>query len=374
MTPGPHQGDVRRGSGFAGRLLLAQALVLGAGAATTWAVATAVGPAIFHTHLRRAQVPHTDAEARHVEQAFNSALLLSISVAVVTSVAAALLVSWYFTRRVRGSIAAVSQGASGIAAGRYDARVPDPGLGAEFTTLAASYNQLAERLGATETTRRRLLSNLAHELRTPLTTIDAHVEAIEDGVRQADHDTLGVIRSSTRRIRLLAEDLSALSRAEEGGLPLDVHVVTARSLAEAGIAAAAERFRAADVELTLAASTDARVQVDTERIGQVLGNLLDNALRHTPAGGRVTVTVERDGAEVTIAVADDGDGIAAEHLDHVFERFYRTDTARDRDHGGSGIGLSIARALVESLDGSLTAASDGPGAGAMFTLRLPLAT
>ena len=357
--------------GFATRLLLAQALVLVAGALTIWLVASTAGPSIFHDHLAEAGVAHTGTETAHVEEAFASALLLSVTVALIAAVAAALAVSWYFSRRIQRSIVHVADAAADIAAGHYQARVDDPGLGSEFATLAATYNTLADRLEATETTRRRMLADLAHEMRTPLATIDAHLEAVEDGVRDLDTSTLGVLTSSTRRLRRLAEDMAAVSGAEEGNLRLDVAIGDAAQLADR--AADAVRPRYADKRVTLAAELQSagQVSVDPDRIGQVLGNLLDNALRHTPTGGTVTLSCRRTGRWVEYTVTDTGEGIAAEHLPHVFDRFYRADTARDRNHGGSGIGLAIAKALVQAHGGSIHATSAGPGLGATFTVLLP---
>ena len=360
-------------SGFAGRLLLAQALVLVAGALTTWLVASAVGPSIFHDHLERAGVDHTASETQHVEEAFASALLVSLSVALLAAVAAALGVSWYFSRRVQRSISPVTAAASQVAAGRYDARVPDPGLGGEFTSLTRTFNALAERLGAVETSRRRMLADLAHEMRTPLATIDAHLEAVEDGVRDLDQNTFGVLRDSTQRLRRLAEDIGAVSSAEEAGLDIHPEPVDPAALAEAAADAATDRYTAKDVRLETRLRTQDPVLADPDRIGQVLGNLLDNALRHTPAGGTVTLACSRVDRWVQYTVADTGEGIPNEHLDHVFDRFYRVDTARDRHHGGSGIGLSIAKALVETHGGGISVSSDGPGQGATFVVRLPVA-
>lgn len=356
--------------GFAARLLLAQALVLGAGAVTTWVVASTVGPDIFHNHVRRSGVAHTAAETRHVEEAFSSALLISISLALLAAAASALAVTWYLSRRVHRSLTAVTASASEIAAGRHGSRVPDPGLGREFGTLAATYNALAARLEQTDTTRRRMLGDLAHEMRTPLATIDAHLEAVEDGVRDLDEATLGVIRGSTRRLRRLAEDIAAVSRAEEGNLDLTMEPVSAAALAQAAGEGALDRFAAKGVHLHVEANTTERILVDPERIGQVLGNLLDNALRHTPSGGTVTLTCRRVNQWVEYAVVDTGDGIEPQHLGHVFDRFYRADTARDRDRGGSGIGLSIAKALVEAHGGSVSVTSAGVGRGSSFTVRL----
>ena len=155
--------------------------------------------------------------------------------------------------------------------------------GKEFGTLAATYDALAARLEQTDSTRRRMLGELAHEMRNPLATIDAHLEALEDGVRDLDEATLGVIRGSTRRLRGLAEDIAAVPRAEEGNLKLTMEPVHAATLAQAAgqapLAGLPRRACTCNVE----ADNAERIVVDPERIGQVLGNLLDNALRHPPA-------------------------------------------------------------------------------------------
>jgi two-component system, OmpR family, sensor histidine kinase BaeS len=357
--------------GFAARLLAAQALVLVAGGITTWVVASAIGPAIFHQHLTEAGIHHTPSETKHVEEAFSSALLISIAIALLAAVVAALVVSWYFSHRVQRSIRDVAAAAGNIAAGRHGARVPDPRLGGEFSTLAGTFNALADRLEATDTTRRRMLADLAHEMRTPLATIDAHLEAVEDGVRPMDEQTIGVIRRSTQRLGRLAEDITAVSRAEEGKLDISPVPVDASEIARAAVAVAGERFDAKNVDLQLKDGHAGPLMVDPDRIGQVLGNLLDNALRHTASAGTVTLANRQRDRWVEFVVTDDGEGIAAEDLAHVFDRFYRVDTARDRNHGGSGIGLSIAKALVEAHGGQITAASEGPGQGAVFTVRVP---
>ncbi len=364
-------GRDRPRSGFGARLLGAQALVLLAGAVTTWVVAAIVGPAIFRDHLHRAGVPHTTSETRHVERAFTSSLAIAISIALFAATLTALAVTWYFSRRVQRSVAQVAAAAEHVAAGQYDARVNDPGLGREFAVLAATSNTLAERLEATQTTRRRMLADLAHEMRTPLATVDAHLEAIEDGIRPLDADTLDVMRLSTRRLRRLAEDISAVSRAEEGTLNIAQQPIAAADLARAAAQTSDDRFAAAGITLATDLKTDAHVLVDPDRIGQVLTNLLDNALRHTPAGGTVRIACSARGPWVEYVVTDTGDGIAPEHLSHVFDRFYRSDAARARTHGGSGIGLSIARALVKAHGGEITASSAGTGQGAEFTVYLP---
>ena len=367
---GPRLG---RRPGFAGRLLLAQALVLVAGAATSWIVAAAVGPGIFSDHLAEAGVEHTPTETAHVEEAFASAMVYAVVVALAVALVIAFAVTWFFTHRVKRSIDAVTESAALIADGDYRTRAARPGLGVEFDVLSGSINELAERLEHVERTRRRMLSDLAHEMRTPLATIDAHLEAIEDGVRSADRETLEVLRSSTDRLGRLAKDISAVSQAEEGQLQIHPRPVQVAALVRDAIAMARPSAEAGHVHLVdRIESGSARVSADPERMGQVLGNLLDNAIRHSPADSSVVVSCRDAGRQwVELSVADSGDGITAEHLRHVFDRFYRADTARNRAQGGSGIGLTITRALVEAHGGHISATSAGPGQGSTFTIRLP---
>ena len=374
MTTDP--GQRRSGPGFATRLLIAQTMVLVAGAATSWIVAASVGPGIFSDHLQQAGVSHTATETAHVEEAFASAMVVALVVALLVSLAIALAVTWFFTRRVQRSINAVSHSAARISTGDYRIRVGSPGLGAAFDQLTTTINQLAERLETVERTRRRMLSDLAHEMRTPLATIDAHLEAIEDGVRAPDTETLAVIKSSTDRLGRFARDISAVSKAEEGQLDVHPRSVRAVDLVGAAIGAARAAAETKHVRLLEEVETEsAQVLADPERLGQVLGNLLDNAIRHSPPEHTVVVSCRQAGRRwVEFAVADSGEGIAPEHLGHVFDRFYRADTARNRAQGGSGIGLTITRALVEAHGGRITASSPGPGQGATFTVRLPTAS
>jgi two-component system sensor histidine kinase BaeS len=358
--------------GLAGRLFAAQTLVVCAGSVTLGLVAAAVGPASFHDHLRQI-TGHVDPDAaRHVEQAYASANAVSLTVALVAALAAALAVSAYVARRVAHPVGQLAAAAVDITDGHYDTRVTTPGLGDDFDTVVAAFNAMAGRLAEVEATRRRLLADLGHELRTPVATIEAYVDAAEDGVLVPDEDTWAVLRAQTGRLRRLAEDIAAVSRAEEHQLDLRPRRIAVADLVGAAVAAAKPRYTDKGVTLATAVAADlSELHADVERMGQVLGNLLDNALRHTPAGGTVTVTADRDRSGVRITVADTGEGIAAEHLPHVFERFYRADAARDRSRGGSGIGLAIVRAIVTEHGGRVTAHSGGPGTGTAVVVALP---
>ena len=234
---------------------------------------------------------------------------------------------------------------------------------------------MAEALESTEQTRRRLLGDVAHELRTPLATIEAYLEGLADGVRTLDEHTLAVLGAQAGRLHRLVEDISLVSRAEEHRLILARTSVPATRLVEAAAAAVRPAFQAKGVALHTTVATGTPVlDVDRDRLVQVLVNLLTNALRHTPADGTVTLAAGPSDEGVVLSVTDTGEGIATEHLPHLFERFYRADPARDREHGGSGIGLAIARALVHAHGGTITAASEGPGKGAVFRISLPPAS
>ena len=245
----------------------------------------------------------------------------------------------------------MASAASEVAARCYEDRVADPGLGIEFATLADSYNSLAQRLGKVEAIRRRMLADLAHGMRTPLATVEAHLEPVEDGVRSLDADTRTVIRMSTRRLGRLAEDIAAVSQAEEGTLDIHQQAVETSALVSAASEGAQDRFTAKGVRLDTHLNFRDSVLADPDRIGQILSHLIDNALRHTPAGASVTLSCRRADRWVEFVITDSGEGIAPEHLGHVFDRFYRVDTARDRYRGGTGL-------------------SPGPGRGGTFTVRM----
>jgi two-component system, OmpR family, sensor histidine kinase BaeS len=363
----------RRRDGLAVRLLVAQTIVLLTGTFTAWLIAAAVGPTLFHNHLSQANVGATPALNHHAEEAYQSANVISLSLALVAALVVAMAVNVYIARRIARSVATIAEAASDVAAGQYDVRVPAPGLGPEFDALASGFNQMAGQLRSVERSRSRLLADLGHEMRTPLATLEAYLEALEDGVATLDAPTASLLRSQTRRLARLSEDIGTVSRVEEGQVGLQIRAVQPASLVRAAVDSAAEAYRAKGVRLvaeTLASLT--AVRADPDRMGQVLGNLLDNALRHTPAGGTVTVSANSSGrGGCDLAVADTGDGIPAEHLPHVFERFYRVDAARNSDQGGSGIGLAIAKAFVEAHGGQLTVTSRGKAQGSTFHIWLP---
>ena len=189
----------RPGSGFGGRLLLAQSIVLIAGAATAAAVAAMVGPPLFREHLRRSGIPAGPHTTHHVQEAYRYGALISASVALAVALLTALVASWYLSGRLGRSITDFSSAAGAIASGRYDHRVETPHLGDDFTALTTAFNQMAAKLESVEETRRRLFSDLAHEIRTPVSVLEAYLDAVEDHVLVLDAKTVAVLRDQARR-------------------------------------------------------------------------------------------------------------------------------------------------------------------------------
>lgn len=357
-----------RGKGLAATFFFAQILVLAVSVLVAVLVASVVGPPLFHEHLNQANGGHDTTQMLHVEQAYAAANIWTLGLALAAALVSCLVLTWYVARRIQKPIQALTQAANAMAGGQYDIRVPAVGAGTEVEDLARSFNTMATQLERTEDTRRRMLSDLAHELRTPVSILSIYQEALQDGVSHWDESTGKVMSDQLARLTRLVEDINDVSRAEEGRIELERASEDVASLLQSAAEAQRETYGAREVALEVDADTGLAVWVDRQRIGQVLGNLLTNALRHTPAGGTVILRARTSKSGTLIEVRDNGEGIAPEHLPHIFERFYRGDTARDRDHGGSGVGLAISRALVQAHGGTLTATSTG--AGAVFVIEL----
>lgn len=359
-------------SGLARRLIASHGLVIAAGASTLAGVAILTGPSLFRSHVRQALGPLSQDASGHLDAAFASALLLSIGLAVLVSAAAAFGLSWYMARRIAQPVSRLAGAAERIAGGSVHTRVPVPSPDDELADVSRSFNRMAAALEETETTRQQLLSDLAHELRTPMATLEGYVEGLEDGVVPPDAATWATLGDALTRLRRLVDDLGAVSRAEELA-DLKLQPVAPSVLASSAVAAAQPIAQQRGARLRADAGPDApEVLVDVERLGEALHNLIHNAVRHTPPGGQVTVAVDADKSWVELIVQDDGEGIAGQDLSHLFQRFYRADPARG-EHGGSGIGLTIVAAIVQTHHGTVHAESDGPGTGSRFVIRLPAA-
>ncbi|HRO93996.1 cell wall metabolism sensor histidine kinase WalK [Citricoccus sp.] len=356
------------------RLMLAQTLVLVVGLALVlWAV-VGLGPKLFHDLLVANHHAH-EAEMvgqRHMQEAFRVAGLSGLVLGGLPALGIAVVLSLYLYRTIGRSLTGFSTAAHQVAAGDYRVHLVPPRLGPEFDALASSFNDMAARLEAVDTTRRQMLADLAHEMRTPLSSIKVHIEGVEDGVVDFDQETTTVLYSQISRLERLAEDIRQLTQAEEGLTRLHLAAQHPATVIAEALAAIQQEATARDITLVTTTSGPAPgpVSMDRGRIGQVLANLLANALRHTPAGGTITVHTHYTPQAVTIAVTDTGEGITAENLPHVFNRFYRARTGREAGPG-SGLGLAISRALAQAHGGTLRARSPGPGHGATFELHLP---
>jgi histidine kinase len=301
---------------------------------------------------------------------FNEALMYAALAAMLV----AFVLSLIFSRSVIAPVRAMSQATQRIADGRYDERVQVKGAD-ELAQLATRFNQMAEKLDQVESMRRRLIGDVSHELRTPLTAIKGSMEGLMDGVLPATDETYQQIHAEADRLNRLVDDLQELSRVEARAYELDIRPVDVSSLVRSVTKRLTPQAETKRIMLDFEMSSDLPpVLADEDRAVQVLTNLTGNALQYTPDGGRVAISVKRMDGEIQFSVRDTGIGIPSEYLGHIFDRFYRVDKSRSRRAGGgSGIGLTIARALVEAQGGRIWAESAGDGQGSMFTFTLPIA-
>jgi signal transduction histidine kinase len=231
---------------------------------------------------------------------------------------------------------------------------------------------MAGELENSDKIQRNMIADIAHELRTPLTNIRGYLEAISDGVAKPDADTITSLNEEAILLSRLVSDLRELSLAESGALKLDFQMQDISGVLQKTIATQRPTAKTKGLTLTHFLSADLPpVNIDAHRISQVVRNLLENAIAHTESGGSITVTAEKADNQITIAVSDTGEGIPLEAIPHLFERFYQVDPSRARATGGSGLGLKIARWLVEAHGGTITVQSE-PGKGSCFTFTLPV--
>ncbi|MBM3926189.1 MAG: HAMP domain-containing protein [SAR202 cluster bacterium] len=299
----------------------------------------------------------------------NRSLVWTGIAALLAGVAMVFLVS----QRILAPVKSLNTAALRLGRGDLTQRVPVEDHG-DMGRLAQTFNVMAENLEKAEQQRRHMVADVAHELRTPLSNIRGYLEAVKDGVVQADAQTIDTIYQQVLHLSRLVEDLRLLALAEAGALKLDRQPESMEELMKKSVDAFSPRATAKGLTLTLdAASSLPLVSMDRTRISQVLSNLLDNAIFHTPEGGRVSVESVEAGGKVRVSVSDTGIGIPQEALAHIFDRFYRVDPSRARATGGAGLGLTIARQIVEAHGGSIGAES-APGLGSVFTFELPVIT
>ena len=331
---------------------------------------------LFRDALRRTAA--NDAEVRQLAQLLGEsratrqrvprlAALISLPIAVLLST----VLAWFIARPVRN----VTRAAARVTEGDLSARAPQfngSRAGDELTELTGNFNLMAENLERLENERKEMIADVAHELRTPLTILQGQIDALREGVRPVDDAALAKLEHQTQHLTRLVEDLRVLSAADAGRLPLELQTVDLARLAQR--VTAGFEVKAAAKGMVLSFTCDLRqnalVQADPHRLEQVLGNLLENAVRYTPEAGTVAVCVAKQQDAAVLEVKDSGPGLSEDAIQHVFDRFYRVDSSRGRALGGSGLGLAISKALVTLHGGRLEAANRAAG-GAVFRVILP---
>ncbi|MCX6045979.1 MAG: ATP-binding protein [Chloroflexi bacterium] len=294
----------------------------------------------------------------------------SLLYGAIGATAISLILGIFLARRLTHPLQEITAATRAVAQGDLNQQVAIRSND-ELGELARSFNQMNASLAQWQHLRRQMTADIAHELRTPISIILGHAEGLSDGVLPASAETFHVIQDEAERLRRLVEDLRILSLTEAGELPMNIQLTPLHALLEQAVTAYTPYALQKEIHLTLEAAPNLPiVPVDSDRILQVLSNLLSNALRYTPMGGCIVVSARRD-EQLQIAVQDSGAGIAPEELAAIFHRFYRGDKARHRQDGGSGLGLAIARSIIERHGGQIWAEST-PGAGAKFTFTLPL--
>jgi len=307
-----------------------------------------------------------------LRQSAEAAFLTRVSRAILISAGGAVLLALGLGAALASTISRpvreLTDGTKALAAGDLGHQVPVR-TADEIGELARSFNTMSADLARSTQLRKQMTADIAHDLRTPLSVILGYSEALQDGKLPGTPETYGAMYLQAQHLNRLIDDLRTLSLADAGQLSLQRRPVQTRGLLEHTALANLPQAEARGISLEVVGQ-DTTIMVDPDRLVQVLGNLVANALRHTPDGGRIVLATERAGDRVHLSVADSGRGIPPEDLPYIFDRFYRGDKARAAD-GASGLGLAIARSLVEAHAGQLTAAND-PNGGALFRISLPI--
>ncbi|HET6498700.1 MAG TPA: ATP-binding protein [Coriobacteriia bacterium] len=303
---------------------------------------------------------------------FRQSSFLGLAIATLVAVSLASLAGFAFAASLARPIDRITETAEALRSGDRDARTGVRGTDA-IGLLGVTFDEMADAIEADRELERRLTADVAHELRTPLQAIQATVEAMQDGVLPADDERLAVVRDETVRLARLADGILELTRLERGSTPMRHERVEADVPVRSAIDAHRALIESCELELVEDLEPNLVVLGDADRLTQAVGNLLSNAARYTPEGGRIEVRLRADGDRAVIAVSDTGIGLPECDTERVFSRFWRADTARDSSSGGLGIGLAIVKEIVER-HGGVVAAARRPEGGSVFTVRIPLAT
>ncbi len=285
----------------------------------------------------------------------------------------AILAGMIVSRTLVSPMSDFEEAAADIGQGDLGARVVPRGS-QEMIAVANAFNEMASQLEHAESLRQSMLADVAHELRHPLHVLQGNLQAMQDGVYPMNAEEIERLIAQTHHMTVMVSDLHVLAQAEAQQLPLQIQQVDIAALVK-DVAAVYQPLSAAreiELRVQLLGTMPAVINVDRARIRQAIHNLLENALRHTPDGGQITLTVQRSAGHLIIEVSDNGEGIAAGHLPLVFDRLYRGDASRRRSEESTGLGLPISKTIVDAHGGRITAASPGPGQGSTFTITIPL--
>jgi signal transduction histidine kinase len=297
----------------------------------------------------------------------------SLLVAGIAAGFAGLLVVMLLTRQALTPVRTLTAAASNLGAGDLTQRVPESGTD-EIGRLANTFNTMASDLELAVDQRRQLTADVAHELRTPLTNIQGYLEAIKDGVVDADDKTINTLHTQTIHLANLIEDLRIVAIADTGALALNKSHGSPVPVIKDSVGHFSQRARERDIELVINSdSSDIAVDFDETRLRQIVSNLVENALTHTPNNGNITVDLQANGLGLKMSVTDSGIGISIDDLPRIFDQFYRADQSRTRATGGAGLGLTIVKRLVEAHGGKISVTSES-GKGTSFIVQLPAST
>ena len=359
--------------GLRTRLFFSHLVVMLVGVASLVSISKISSPRFFVLHLERLENQGFDLIDVRTElvAGFELAWQRSTIWSVLVGTTAAGGLSYWVSRRIMQRLTQMEQITQKFAAGQMDARLPVSDI-PELSGLSTSFNRMAASLEGVEARRREVIGDMTHELRTPLTVVRGYLEELADGEIEASPEIYRRLARETRRLERLVNDLQELSKAEAGYLPINIQRVNLRPLLESLVEKFTEQLlEDGPVLLLQCPSVLPPVLADIDRTEQVLVNLLGNAVHYTNEGA-ITIDVGTEASLLWIAVIDTGIGIAPENLPHVFERFWRADQSRDRHSGGTGIGLTISRRLIELQGGQIQVESE-LGIGSTFRFFLPLA-
>ncbi len=349
-------------SGIAARIALGTIVVAGVAIAGLAVGVLVLGAAAFE----RLMVEHGESVAISRAMFDQSVTTFFVAAAVAAAIASVLLAS-LLARWLASPLARIGAAARRVAEGDLAVRVPRDGP-EEIVALADSFNQMADRLAEQERLRAEFIANAAHELRTPLTNLKGYLEALRDGVVAPNPQTFASLREEVDRLVRLSRSLDELAEGDLADRPPELRELDLSEAIANAVELAQPSFERRGIALGVEAPAGLRARANPDHLAQVLANLLQNAVRYTPAGGRVQVTAQQRPGDVLVSVTNTGEGIPAADLPHVFERFYRVEKSRDPARGGAGIGLAIVKRLVELGGGRVGAESAGGHTRFWFSL------